>query len=138
MSYKGGDLDLRTPLGLAGPAAGATPVSGAAGNSRQSASTLARADRSAPIWVDETVMACSNLAFELASAHRAADVRTEHLLHALALVEQAAEALKRRGIDVDALRRETGALISADLPASIATDSDPPGRSQDFAQILQA
>ncbi len=137
MSYKGGDLDLRTPLGLTSPAAatGAAPAASAGGKLPPSA--LARTDRSASIWVDETVMACCNRAFELASAHRADLVRTEHLLHALVLVERTTDALQRLGVDADALRRETGALIAADLPALPNTDSTPPGRSNEFEQILQ-
>jgi len=90
MSYRGEDLDLRTPQTLGTGDVGAMGA------------------RSGPIWVDDTVLACTNHAFDIALAHRAGEVRLEHLLNALTRIEVAAEALEARGVRVAALRAPQG------------------------------
>ena len=77
MDYRGQDLDLRTarwsatstePTGWreAGspppPASSPTPAAAAARPSSQRAS--------GPIWVDDTLLACANQAFDIALAYR--------------------------------------------------------------------
>ena len=89
MGYRGEDLDLRTPqswaTGTPDPGAQAEP---SPQRGRRSA-TLA--PRNGPIWVDDTVMACCNHAYDVAVAHRSAEVRLEHLLHALTRIDAASE-----------------------------------------------
>src|SRR4029453_5426348 len=72
MPYKGGDLDLRS----AGPTFGEPWGRPAAEPS--------------PIAVDELVLACCNRAYDVARFHGSADVRLDHLLHALTHVPAAA------------------------------------------------
>ncbi len=49
-------------------------------------------NRGAPIWVDEVVLDCCNHAFDVAAAHRAGEVRIDHLIYALTRIDEAAEA----------------------------------------------
>ena len=140
MSYRGGDLELRTPQGL--PASKRSPV-------RDPEPTLngwrlldhertshrpSQEDRSEPIWVDDIVMDCCNQAFELASAHRAEEVRLDHLLHALTVVEGALTLLEQKGIKATPLRRETGARITGDIP--LPAGAPPPRRSAELQKSL--
>src|SRR5262245_56159461 len=66
MPYKGGDLDLRS----ASPTFADAWGRGATADSH-------------PIAVDELVLACCNRAYDVAHFHGSADVRLDHLLHAL-------------------------------------------------------
>jgi hypothetical protein len=136
MGYKGGDLDLRTPS--AGAGAGgleASAVGGGAGARPLALSSMA--PRSAPIWVDDVVMACSNQAFDLATAYRSGEVRIEHLLHAMTLVPAAAAWLEQQGVRVALLRRDTAATIAADTPAALPPEQDAPNRSAELEQVLR-
>jgi Clp amino terminal domain, pathogenicity island component len=98
MGYRGDDLDLRTPERWGGKDLTRDPAR-IAGE---------------PFYVDDTVLACCNHAFDLALAHRAAEVRIEHLLNAMTRTDAAAAVLERRGISVALLRRESAAAIAAD------------------------
>ena len=103
MAYRGEDLDLRTPPGAnPGPAEPLAQAEGGVfvGSGRRERSPPAQ--RSAPIWVDDTVLDCCNYAFDVALAHRSAEVRLEHLLFALTRIEAAADILESRGIRVAA------------------------------------
>ncbi len=133
MSYRGDDLDLRTPRGLTATGEGA----GAAGGEGSSNSIERYAPARRPIWVDETVLACCNHAFDLAVAHRAPEVRLEHLLHAMTRVEGAAETLEARGVRVFNLRRETAAAIAHDLPVIPKDAPVNPRRSDELEEILR-
>lgn len=130
MSYRGEDLDLRTPQtwsATPGDLSG-TPDSGPASRGGY---------RNGPIWVDDTVLACSNHAFDVALAHRAGEVRLEHLLHALTRIEAAAEALEARGVRVAALRRESATIIASEIPVGLPNGKGSPRRSEDFAEVLR-
>lgn len=140
MSYRGGDLELRTPQGL--PASKRSPVRDPEPavnrwhtlSHEHSPHRPIQEDRSEPIWVDDIVMDCCNQAFELASAHRADEVRLDHLLHALTVVEGALTLLEQKGIRTTQLRRETGARIISDVP--LAAGAPPPRRSAELQKSL--
>lgn len=125
MSYRGEDLDLRTPQNWS------------AGASDLASDSTRGALRSGPIWVDDTVLACTNHAFDVALAHRAGEVRLEHLLHALTRIEAAAEALEARGVRVAALRRESATIIASDIPVGLPNGKGSPRRSEELAEVLR-
>jgi hypothetical protein len=140
MGYKGEDLDLRTPHLWSAPSEPLDSVvreGPAVSDSGPSPSARASGGRSEPIWVDETVMACCNRAYELAAAHRAAEVRLEHLLNAMTLVEAAARILEQRGIGVTDLRRESGAMLAGELPIATSAGQEAPLRSPELEQALR-
>lgn len=112
MGYRGDDLELRTPQAAAGEA-------------------------SPPIWVDETVLDICNHAYDVASAHRAIEVRLEHLIYALTRTDAAAETLEIRGIRVPSLRREAAGVVATDIPAAQTHGRTSPKRSEAFAELLR-
>ena len=132
MGYRGEDLDLRTPQTWSATAAelAANEISATQNGPRT-------VSRSGPIWVDDTVLACSNHAFDVALAHRAGEVRLEHLLHALTRIDAAAEALEARGVRVAALRRETATIIASEIPVGLPNGKGMPRRSEEFADVLR-
>jgi hypothetical protein len=133
MGYRGDDLDLRTPqTWSASPADLASTSEPVAYKNGQRA-----ASRSGPIWVDDTVLACANHAFDVALAHRAGEVRLEHFLHALTRIDAAAEALEARGVRVAALRRESATIIASEIPVGLPNSKAAPRRSEDFAETLR-
>ena len=67
------------------------------------------------IGEDELVAKVVNHAHDIASAHGAADVMLEHLLHALARVSEAAAILDDEGYNVERLRRECAAVIAGEI-----------------------
>jgi hypothetical protein len=93
--------------------------------------------RSGPILVDETVLACCNLAYDVAVAHRAGEVRIEHLLNAMTRIDAAIAALEARGIRVPLLRRETAAIVAGEIPPAGGNGSVSPRRSDEFADLLR-
>lgn len=123
MSYRGEDLDLRTPQSRGAPGS--------------FASDSGRGRHDGPIWVDDTVMACCNHAFEVALAHRASEVRLEHLLHALTRVDAAAQVLESYGIRELALRRESATVIASDIPVGLPNGSGEPRRSEELEIVLR-
>jgi hypothetical protein len=130
MAYRGEDLDLRTPH-VRGTR---DPGSGDVNGSRQRGS----AGRSSePTWVDETVLACCNHAYDVAQAHGASEVRLEHLVHALTRVETAAEILEERGIREAHLRRESAAVIASEIPVGLARSHSAPRSSAEFEDVLR-
>ena len=135
MAYRGEDLDLRTPQTWSG----ATPeITGASEPySNGSRGRSAGFSRSAPILVDEVVLSCSNHAFDVAVAHRAGEVRLEHLLHAMTRVDGASNALEARGIRVAGLRRESATIIAGEIPLGLSNVQGHPRRSDDFEQALR-
>lgn len=138
MAYRGEDLDLRTPQGW-GPASRESyaPSSDPAPQPNWwTRSTIYQGGRADPIWIDDTVMACCNRAYDLAIAHRAAEVRIEHLLHAMTLVEPAAAILDERGVGVVALRRESGAIITGDIAIG-STNGGGPRKSAELEEALR-
>ncbi len=132
MGYRGGDLELRTPQGLPASSRPARSDSNVLNGWQTRA---VPEERATPIWVDETVMECCNQAFELASAHRAGEVRLDHLLHALTVVDASVKVLEQQGIRAPALRRDTGARIAADTP--LPAGANPPRRSHEMQETLE-
>src|SRR5262245_40551695 len=132
MSYRGEDLDLRTPqtwTGVPGDLAGGTDLSLPQNGKRTPYP-------SGPISVDATVLGCANQAYEMAAAHRAGEVRIEHLLNAMTRIDAAAAALETRGVRVAALRRETATIIASEIPAVAGGGVTSPRRSDEFAEVL--
>ncbi|HEY8194323.1 MAG TPA: Clp protease [Hyphomicrobium sp.] len=133
MAYRGEDLDLRTPQTWAGApaeiaAAGELPV---AQNGKRGGY------RSGPILVDDAVLACCNHAYDIAVAHRAGEVRIEHLLNAMTRIDAAVAALEARGIRVPALRRETATIVASEIPAVSGNGPVSPRRSDELADLLR-
>jgi hypothetical protein len=108
MSYKGNDLDLRTPY---------APGTGEDAEAQTSWSLLPQLGRDGPIPVDATVLACCNAAYDAAAFHATRDVRMEHLLYALTRVDAAREILEQHGLRSGQLRREAATAIAAEAPA---------------------
>jgi hypothetical protein len=108
MSYKGNDLELRTPY---------APGAGEDGDAQTSWSLLPELGRDGPIPVDVTVLACCNAAYDAAAFHATRDVRVEHLLYALTRVDAAREILEQHGLRSGQLRREAVTAIAAEAPA---------------------
>ncbi|MGQ0456476.1 MAG: Clp protease N-terminal domain-containing protein [Hyphomicrobium sp.] len=133
MGYRGDDLDLRTHQTWS-----ATSDELATAFEAQSPNNGRHGGLSAgPLWVDDTLLACSNHAYDIALAHRSGEVRLEHLLHALTRIEAAAEALESRGVRVAALRRESATIIAAEIPVGLPNSKSSPRRSDEFADALR-
>ncbi|MDZ4842625.1 MAG: hypothetical protein SH859_10875 [Hyphomicrobium aestuarii] len=130
MAYRGEDLDLRTPQTWGPPDmhGGESPSNG------RSRLTSSRA----PILVDEVVLACCNHAFDVAAAHRATDVRIEHLLHAMTRIDVATSALETRGLRVAGLRRESATIVASEIPIGLGSGQTRPRRSDDLELLLRA
>lgn len=131
MSYRGDDLDLRTPQMRGGRE---TYSSEPGLNGSRGRSSASRADA---LFVDDTVLACCNHAYDVALAHGASEVRLEHLVHALTRVEAAAEILEGRGIREAHLRRESAAVIASEIPVGLAHASAAPRSSAEFEDVLR-
>ncbi len=135
MEYRGHDLDLRTPQtwrDAPGDLArvGKAPNGPARGRGYQS-------DQEIPIWVDDTVLACCNHAYDVALAHRSLEVRVEHLLNALTRIEKAADILEANGVHATSLRRETATVIAGEIPVTLTNGSGSPRRADSFEEVLR-
>ncbi len=110
MQYKGEDMDLRVPVPRT-PREGfpATEYDPAFPNGRWRTTAGPLPPGSEPLWVDETVLACCNMAFDMALAHGAPEVDLDHLVHAMTRVEAASRLLEARGVREGQLRRSAGA-----------------------------
>ena len=117
MSYRGDDLDLKVPA------------------SRARAAVTSASDTT--LWVDETVLACCNNAFDLALAYGASEVRLAHLLHALTRVEAAVSILEQRGVAAARLRQESAALIVNESPVPLTGERHPPRRSIELEDTVR-
>ena len=129
MSYRGEDLDLRVPAGRSHAAA--TESDGINGR------RTVIAAGSGTLWVDDALLACCNNAFDLALAHGAAEVRLEHLVHALTRADAAARLLERHGVSESRLRRESATLIVNDTSVAMIGDGNPPRRSIELEETLR-
>jgi hypothetical protein len=139
MAYKGDDLDLRAPQGASqGTYAGygGTESDVARSRTRTNGQYQNGTHRSPALYVDETLLACCNHAYDIASANGAREVMIEHLVHALTRVPDAAQILENRGVHVMALRRESAAVIANDLPISPAHSGTAVKASSDFDAVL--
>ena len=126
MVYKGEGLDLRISHGAWGDFPGAR----VSRRCRRARGWLARAlddaGAEAPIWVDDVVLHAVNMAYDLAVAHRTADVGLAHLIHALTLVDAAADVLHAYNIHVSTLRRDSAAVIAGEtVGGRLPVDDDP-------------
>lgn len=131
MSYRGDDLDLKVPPSrLRGALGGAGEVA-PGGNATLWGSS------DATLWVDETVLACCNNAFDLALAYGAGEVRLAHLLHALTRVDAAVRILEQRGISAPRLRQESATLIVNESPVPLTGERNPPRRSIELEDTLR-
>jgi hypothetical protein len=132
MAYRGEDLDLRTPQTWVPPADAA-----AIGELTVAQNGKRGAYRTGPILVDEIVLACCNHAYDVAVAHRAAEVRVEHLLNSMTRVEAAAAALEARGVRLGPLRRESAMIVAGEIPAVAGNGAVSPRRSEELADLLR-
>jgi hypothetical protein len=98
---------------------------------------VGRPAASQSIAVDELVLACCNRAYDVAHFHGSADVRLDHLLHALTHVPAAAQVLAELGIRADTLRRETAVAIAADTPAGPVDRANGPRASAALSDALR-
>lgn len=135
MDYRGGDLDLRTPKARAGGADSDRFEYAAGAGDYAFANGAARAQP--PIYVDDTLMACCNHAYDVAVAHRSAEVRIEHLLYALTRIDAAAEVLEAAGIRDAGLRRDGAAVIASEIPIGPTNGTTKPRRSPAFEEALR-
>ncbi|MCB1520960.1 MAG: DUF4332 domain-containing protein [Hyphomicrobiaceae bacterium] len=74
--------------------------------------------------VDENLAAIWDTAFNLAEANATATVGVEHLVNAMTLVASTAAFLHARGVDVEALRRESGRVVAAGASDDALTEFD--------------
>jgi hypothetical protein len=137
MTYKGDDLDLRTPSGgtrgaFQAPPGAPTPSASNSWLSR----ALAEADESQPVWVDDTTLAVCNQAFDLAVILGAPEVGLEHVVHAMTQIEAASDILYDHNIHVSTLRRESTAIIMEDFPVSRGDGKSSPLKSAEFEGLL--
>ena len=136
MGYRGQDLDLRTPQTWRdAPSEPSDAVKGLSNGPARGRSSSGAEE--IPIWVDDTVLACCNHAFDVALAHRSSEVRVEHLLHALTRIEDAAEILETNGVRAASLRRETATVIAGEIPVSLSNGSGAPRRADSFEEVLR-
>jgi hypothetical protein len=131
MAYHGEDLDLRTPQTWPASPADVIPPGESSANGKRGPF------HAGPVLVDEIVLTCFNQAYDIASAHRAGEVRLEHLLNAMTRLDGAAAALEAHGIRVVALKRETATIIAGDIPAVSGSAAVSPRRSDDLADVLK-
>ncbi|MCH9808650.1 MAG: hypothetical protein K0U74_13040 [Alphaproteobacteria bacterium] len=137
MSYRGGDLDLRTVQARGTGERGAKFEPPFNGTRDYEDAFSGSSDARAAIFVDDTLLACCNHAFDVAQAHRSGDVRIEHLLFALTRIDDAAEVLEKHGVRDAALRRDAGAYIASEIPIAPTNGQATPRRSQAFEKALQ-
>jgi tetrahydromethanopterin S-methyltransferase subunit B len=136
VAYRGGDLPLRTPRSQSG--AREPVLDGQIMPPGPDWLATAMSDvEDAPVLVDQTVLACCNQAFELALAHRSADVCLEHLVHAMTLVPDAIRALHEAGVSDTSLRRESGIIIAHDIPSVSGGPAFSPQTSDQMADVLR-
>jgi len=136
MGYRGADLDLRTSR--AWSATSTDLMSGFEGSAGAAPpEPRAQAGRGGSIWVDDTLLACANHAFDVALTHRAGEVRLEHLLYALTRVEAAAAALEARGVRVVPLRRDAAMVIASEIPIGLGGTGGNPRRSPELEETLR-
>lgn len=138
MAYRGGDLELRVPHGFSGRD-GAHLANDTGWLSRALESSEPRGEGSSggTIWVGAAVLAAVNRAYDLAVVHRALEVRLEHLVHALTLIDETAKSLERHGIRVATLRRESAAVIAEQRPDGPTNGRAEPFTSEELIDTLR-
>lgn len=124
MDYRGEDLDLRTPRTGGGRSDGDHDEPAPGGTGPPPQIFAPPSEPHGPIWVDATLLACCNYAYDVALAHRSDEVRIEHLLYALTGNETATEILESYGVRPSILRREAGTVIAVELPVARSSNND--------------
>jgi hypothetical protein len=89
------------------------------------------------IWVDDTLLACANYAFDVALGHHAGEVRLEHLLFAMTRIEAAANAIEARGVPVGPLRRDAAMVVASEIPIGPGGPGATPRRSRELEEALR-
>ncbi len=138
LAYRGGDLTLQTPTNFNVDRAG--PLLNGMANSGPGwlGPALEQAENHGhQLWVDGTVLKCCNQAYDLAVAHRAPEVRLEHLVHAMTLIPSAVEILRSEGVSDATLRRESGIIIAHDIPSVHAKAEIAPATSDEMEETLR-
>jgi hypothetical protein len=129
MAYKGTDLNLRSGRPWPGREPGiddASPNGGAWSHPTRGAPE--------PIHVDEQVEACCNSAYDAAQFHGAAEVRLDHLLHAMTRVKASAELMEQLSIRTGQVRQETAVAIASVAPSHAEGG---PRTSMEMEEILR-
>ena len=141
MSYRGRDLDLYTSeQGRTFRTAGRTGARGPAfqrGTAEAYSVDHDAGGEDQGLLVDDAVLAVCNHAYDLAVAHRSAEVRLEHLLNAMTRTDAAVAVMSALGIDVAGLRYDTASAIAAQEAMISGNERNLPRRSQDLADTLQ-
>lgn len=135
-AYRGGDLPLRTPRAVPGARDRVLDGQIMPPGPDWLVSAFEQMD-DAPVLVDPTVLACCNQAYELAVAHRSADVCLEHLVHAMTLIPDAIRALHEAGVSDTSLRRESGIIIAHDIPSVANGQPVTPQTSEQMSDVLR-
>lgn len=145
MSYRGHDLDLRSPLASPPPPrdpydplsgserAGHAPGNGGAARYRVQA---ARSGRSGTIWVDDVVLACFNAGHEIADAYSAGEMRIAHLVHAMTTVGTATDLLEQAGVNTAGLRRDTAVLVAGQPQAGLPDETRVPNTASEVKRLI--
>ena len=134
MGYRGADLDLRTARTWS---ATSTDIMSGFDAPAVAPGQNAHGNGAGPMWVDETLLACANHAFDIALAHRAGEVRLEHLLHALTRVGAAIAPLEARGVRVVGLRRDSALVIASEIPIGLPDAGGRPRRAGELEDVLR-
>lgn len=129
MAYKGTDLNLRSGRPWPGREPG-IDESGANGGAWSHPTRGAQE----PIHVDEQVEACCNSAYDAAQFHNAAEVRLDHLLHAMTRVKASAELMEQLSIRTGQVRQETAVAIASVAPSHAEGG---PRTSMEMEEILR-
>jgi len=135
-TYRGSDLDLRAPQPRVSIVT-ATREAGHEANGNGSWGHRPPNGSYGPLWVDETLLACCNYAYDSAMANGAAEVRLEHLVHALTRVDAASQVLEQQGIQDAALRRESGQIVASTIPLARPGEVGAPRASAYYTEALQ-
>jgi predicted nucleic acid-binding Zn-ribbon protein len=137
MGYRGADLDLRTSRAWTATSTDLMSGFEAPGASGPQEPRAQSGRSGGSIWVDDTVLACANHAYDVAQGHHAAEVRLEHLIFALTRVEAAANALDARGVRVVPLRRDAAMVVASEIPIGHGGPGASPRRSLELEEALR-
>jgi len=129
MTYKGMDLNLRSGR----PWPGREPGIDDAGTNGGAWSHPTRGALE-PIHVDDQVEACCNSAYDAALFHAAAEVRLDHLLHAMTRIKAATELMEQLSIRTGQVRQETAVAIASVAPSQAEGG---PRTSMEMEEILR-
>jgi hypothetical protein len=128
MAYKGMDLNLRSGRPWPGREPG---IDDAANGGSWSHPTRGALE---PIHVDDQVEACCNSAYDAALFHGAAEVRLDHLLHAMTRVKASADLMEQLSIRTGQVRQETAVAIASVAPSHA---DGGPRTSMEMEEILR-